>query len=437
MKLNYKRTICIGLAFLSITAFWTFYDNEIPKILKYSFGLGETVTGVIMALDNIFALFLLPIFGALSDKTDTKIGKRTPFILVGTILSAIFFIVLLQFARPSGSIAFFIVVLLLLLISMGIYRSPAVALMPDLTPAPLRSAANAIINLMGALGGVFTLVMTMALLKGNGDESQTNYTPLMLSIVLCLIISVAIMLFTVNEKEIKKEIDAQGGLHSLGEEMDEEVKEVLQNVGRKLPKDVFRSLAFLLMSVAFWYMAYNAVTTAFSRYVSEVWGKTDGGYAANLMVATVAAVLSYVPIGIISSKVGRKKVIMAGVAMMSCAYIIIAFMPTYTPLINIFFAIIGIGWAAINVNSYPMVVEMSKAGDIGKYTGTYYTFSMAAQVFTPILSGFLLEHVSYKTLFPYAFVFSTLALFTMMMVKHGDSKPQAKKNVLENFDVDD
>ena len=356
---------------------------------------------------------------------------------MGTILSAIFFIVLLQFARPSGSIAFFIVVLLLLLISMGIYRSPAVALMPDLTPAPLRSAANAIINLMGALGGVFTLVMTMALLKGNGDESQTNYTPLMLSIVLCLIISVAIMLFTVNEKEIKKEIDAQGGLHSLGEEMDEEVKEVLQNVGRKLPKDVFRSLAFLLMSVAFWYMAYNAVTTAFSRYVSEVWGKTDGGYAANLMVATVAAVLSYVPIGIISSKVGRKKVIMAGVAMMSCAYIIIAFMPTYTPLINIFFAIIGIGWAAINVNSYPMVVEMSKAGDIGKYTGTYYTFSMAAQVFTPILSGFLLEHVSYKTLFPYAFVFSTLALFTMMMVKHGDSKPQAKKNVLENFDVDD
>ncbi|MBO5622622.1 MAG: MFS transporter, partial [Butyrivibrio sp.] len=130
MKLNYKRTFFIGLAFLSITAFWTFYDNEIPKILKYTFGLGETVTGAIMALDNVFALFLLPLFGAFSDRTDTKIGKRMPYILAGTGLSALFFVILIQAARPSGSIVFFIIVLLLLLISMGIYRSPAVSLMP-------------------------------------------------------------------------------------------------------------------------------------------------------------------------------------------------------------------------------------------------------------------------------------------------------------------
>ena len=437
MKLNYKRTFFIGLAFLSITAFWTFYDNEIPKILKYTFGLGETVTGAIMALDNVFALFLLPLFGAFSDRTDTKIGKRMPYILAGTGLSALFFVILIQAARPSGSIVFFIIVLLLLLISMGIYRSPAVSLMPDLTPAPLRSAANSIINLMGALGGVFTLVMTMLLLKSNGDESRTNYTPLMVSIVLCLVISVVIQFFTVNENKIKKEIDAQGGLQSLGEEMAKDVKESLSNVGKKLPKDVFKSLVFLLLSVVFWYMAYNAVTTAFTRYVAEVWHMEGGSYAGTMMIATVAAVLSYIPVGKISSKLGRKKVILFGVVLMSICYISIATMNSATGIINVFFALIGIGWAAINVNSYPMVVEMSKAGDIGKYTGTYYTFSMAAQVFTPILSGFLLEHVSYRTLFPYAFVFSTLAFFTMLMVKHGDSRPDAKKSVLEHFDVDD
>ncbi len=437
MKLNYRRTILIGLAFLSICAFWQFYDNEIPKILKYSFGLGETATGVIMALDNVLALFLLPLFGTISDLTDTKRGKRMPFITVGTILSVFFFVTLIAVARPSGNLIFFVVILLLLLISMGIYRSPAVSLMPDLTPAPLRSQANAVINLMGALGGVFTLVMTMVLLKGADDPAKTDYIPLMLSVALVLIISIVILNLTIKEKDIRKQIEAEGGLASYGEKYVKEVENIKNSRGTKLPPDVFKSLAFLLMSVAFWYMAYNAVTTAFTRYVGEVWGKTDGSYAGILMVATVAAVLSYIPIGALSSRIGRKKVILAGVVMMSGVYLVASFLTSYTPLMNVFFAIIGIGWAAINVNSYPMVVEMSKSGDIGRYTGTYYTFSMAAQVFTPILSGFLLEHVSYRTLFPYAFVFSTLAFFTMLMVRHGDSRPEARKNILENFDVDD
>ena len=333
MKFNYKRTVLIGLAFLSITAFWTFYDNEIPKILKYTFGLGETMTGVIMALDNVLALFLLPLFGALSDRTETNIGKRTPYILVGTILSSIFFMILILLARPSGNLVFFITILLLLLVSMGIYRSPAVSLMPDLTPAPFRSAANAVINLMGALGGVFTLVMTMVLLKNAEDQSKTNYTPLMLCVVACLLISVLLLFLTVKENKVKEEIEAEGGLGSLGEQISEDKEK-----SGKLPGDVFKSLVFLLLSVAFWYMAYNAVTTAFSRYVGEVWGKTDGSYAGNLMIATVAAVLSYIPIGFISSKLGRKKVILAGVVMMSCAYLIIAFMGNYSPVVNVFFA---------------------------------------------------------------------------------------------------
>lgn len=436
MKLNTKRTVLIGLAFLSITAFWTFYDNEIPKILKYSFGLGETVTGAIMALDNILALFLLPVFGVLSDRTSTRIGKRTPYILFGTASAVVLFYILIEVAKPSGNLIFFIIVLFLLLVAMGTYRSPAVSLMPDLTLAPLRSSANAIINLMGALGGVFTLLMTMFLLKAADTPADTNYTPLMLSVILCMVITVAVMFLTIRENDVAKEIEEEGGLGSLGDDLDES-KEETKGSSAPLPKAVRTSLIFLLLSVAFWYMAYNAVTTAFTRYVGEVWGLEGGSYAQTLMIATIAAVLSYIPIGAISSKFGRKKVILFGVVLMSICYITIGLMPVYNGLVNVFFALIGVGWAAINVNSYPMVVEMGKSGDIGKYTGTYYTFSMAAQVFTPILSGFLLEHVSYKTLFPYAFVFSTLAFFTMLMVKHGDSKPQAKKNILENFDVDD
>ncbi len=436
MKLNYKRTILLGFAFLSICAFWQFYDNEIPKMLKYNFSLGETATGAIMALDNVFALFLLPIFGALSDRTNTRLGKRMPYILCGTSMAVVFLIVLIQVAKTSGNLIFFIAVLLLLLVSMGIYRSPAVSLMPDLTPAPLRSAGNAIINLMGALGGVFTLVMTIFLVKSTDDPSKTNYTPLMFSIVILMVVAILIVFVSIKENKIKSEIEKEGGLQSLGEEIENNNIETTSK-GTKLPRDVFKSLAFLLASVSFWFMAYNAVTTAYTRYVEEVWHLTGGGYAKTMLIATGAAVLSYIPIGSLSSKIGRKKTILSGIALMTVCYLIAAFMALYSPSINIFFALIGIGWAAINVNSYPMVVEMSKSGDIGKYTGTYYTFSMAAQVFTPILSGILLEYVSYRTLFPYAVVFSALAFCTMSMVKHGDVKPPKKDKILENFDVDD
>lgn len=204
-----------------------------------------------------------------------------------------------------------------------------------------------------------------------------------------------------------------------------------------MPAPVKKSMIFLLLSVFLWFTAYNAVTTAFSRYVEQVWDLHNGAYADCLMVATIAAVLSYIPIGQISSHIGRKKTILIGVALMSICYLAGSFVPHFSFGINIMFALIGFGWAAINVNSYPMVVEMSRAGDIGKFTGTYYTFSMAAQVFTPIFSGFLLEYVSYRTLFPYAFVFSTLAFITMLMVHHGDSRPVPSKSRLENFDVDD
>ena len=420
MKLNYKRTTLIGLAFLSISAFWQMYDNVIPLILKNTFSLGETYTGVIMAADNILALFLLPMFGSLSDKVSTPIGKRMPFILAGTGL-AFTFLMLLNYSNQSRNFLLFIGTLLLLLIAMGLYRSPAVALMPDVTPKPLRSKANAVINLMGAIGGVYTLIM-IKFLVGKGDTP--DYFPLFLSIGLLMLISVVILFLTIKENKLCSEM------------VEEEEVETTPKSTADLPKDVKRSLAFMLISIALWFIAYNAVTTAFSRYATHVWGLENGGYANCLMVATIAAILSYIPIGAIASHIGRKKTILIGIALLAFCFLCAGFMNQYHWIMNLFFAIIGFAWAAIGVNSLPMVVEIASAGDVGKYTGLYYTFSMAAQVVTPILSGFLLEYVSYRTLFPYAVVFSVVAFFTMTQVKHGDSKPVQKKDVLENFDVE-
>ena len=436
MKLNYRRTFLIGLAFLSISAFWQMYDNIIPLILQGTFGLGETITGVIMAADNVLALFLLPLFGSLSDKVDTKMGKRMPFITTGTIL-AVIFLMLLSVADRTINLSLFVGALFILLISMGLYRSPAVALMPDLTPNKLRSKGNAIINLMGAVGGVYTLIM-IKLLVGKGDHP--DYMPLFISVAALMVIAVGVLVITVNEKKVKQKVEAEIRAYEEKAGVIVETEDIAEEEMQEkavMPKEVKRSMIFLLVSIFLWFTAYNAVTTAFSRYTKVVWHLEGGGFADCLMVATVAAIISYIPIGNISSRIGRKKTILGGIILMSLCYAAAIFATAYHPVINIAFAIIGIGWAAINVNSYPMVVEVCKGCDIGKFTGTYYTFSMTAQIFTPILSGFLLENVSYKTLFPYALVFSVLAFITMLQVHHGDARPDKKKSVLENFDVDD
>ena len=428
MKLNYKRTFLVGLAFLSISAFWQMYDSLVPLILSETFGMGETLRGVIMAADNVLALFLLPLFGSLSDKTRTPLGRRTPYIIVGTAI-AVAFMLILPISERNTNLSLFLLALGVVLLAMGSYRSPAVALMPDLTPKPLRSKANAVINLMGALGGVYTLIMVKFLIS---KEERPDYLPVFASVAILMVLAVVLLVLTVRERRLSAEIAAM----ETGEG-DAAQQAVGDHTRRKLPPDVFRSLVFLLISVFAWFMAYNAVTTAFSSYAVEVWGLQGGDFADCLMVATVAAVISYIPVGMIASRIGRKRTILAGIVLMAAAYVGGIFFKTYHPLANVMFAMVGIGWAFINVNSYPMVVEMSSHGDVGRYTGLYYTFSMSAQILTPILSGFFLEYLSYATLFPYAAVFMVIAFFTMLMVRHGDVKPMPKKDILESFDAGD
>lgn len=436
MKLNYKRTFFIGFAFMSICTFWQLYDSIIQLILKETFKFSNFATGIVMSADNVLALFLLPLFGTLSDKVDTKWGKRTPFIVFGTI-AAVVTMMLLPIADNTENLPLFAIALGLVLIFMGTYRSPAVALMPDLTPKPLRSKANAVINLMGAIGGIIALAFIKILVK---KEGKPDYFNVFLAVAIVMILSVVILVSTIKEKKMAIN------------EPDENPEENEKKISSAMAPEVKRSLAFMLISVSLWFIAYNAVISTFSRYAKAVWNLQGGDFTTPLLIASAGAIVSYIPIGMIASSIGRKKTILGGVTLLAlmfgCGVFFTAsnynvgitlFGNVKIEVINILFALVGVAWAAINVNSYPMVVEMSKGSDIGKYTGYYYTFSMAAQVLTPILSGYLIDHTafSYKILFPYSATFAVLALVTMTFVKHGDSKPPKKESKLEHFDVDD
>ena len=330
MKLNYKRTFLIGFAFLSISAFWQMYDNIIPLMLQNSFHLNEALIGGIMAADNVLAVFLLPFFGILSDRCHTPLGKRTPFIIGGTII-AVAAMLLLPVADQHTNLGLFIAALGVTLLSMAFYRSPAVALMPDLTPKPLRSKANAVINLMGAVGGIYSLIMISLLV---GTQNRPDYEPLFISVAALMVLAVILLVATIRENKIAAQMDA---LSETNEHHDQ-TRHTDRHAKASMAPDVRRSLIFLLMSIFLWFTAYNAVTTAFSRYAQKVWQIQGGGFASCLMVATAAAIVSYIPIGIISSKIGRKKTILGGIILMTICYLGAFFFTSYHPVINIGFA---------------------------------------------------------------------------------------------------
>ena len=432
MKLNYKRTILIGLAFMSILAFWQFYDQVIPYVLESKFGLRPFAANAIMSIDNVLAIFMLPLFGAISDRTRTPLGKRTPYILFGTVAAVILMVVLALFEKEAHFWGFFFT-LLALLFTMAVYRTPAVAYMPDVTEKPLRSKANAIINLVGYLGGIFTTVVMMFMLKSEKNESGESvyaegqsFLPVFIVIGAFMLVPVLVMAFSLKENKLPHVEDSDDA-------------DADENKGKKMPKDVLSSLVLILLSVFLWFMAYNAVTTAFSRYCVQIWNVDLGASSGYLLTATVAAIASFVPLGFVSGAMGRKKTILLGITLMSVCYFIAMFIKEQTPLMYAIFGLVGVGWAAINVNSFPMVVEMSSGADVGKYTGFYYTFSMAAQITTPLLSGWLIDRMGlgYKILFPYAVLFSVLSFITMIFVKHGDTRPEKKGSALESFDVGD
>jgi len=516
MKLSYKRTIFVGFAFFLICAFWQAYDNTIPLILTNKFGLSQAWSGVIMALDNILALFMLPLFGAISDKVHTKLGKRTPFILAGTLVAVVTFVALSfvdaaqlrniakvaaiddpealaciyeqqaasTLLTPDGesfvlselyteeefteirsqitedgktvtnpdytnyvvparqacarqtthayprTLIVFIALLLVTLISMATFRSPAVALMPDVTIKPLRSKANAVINLMGSAGGILVLILGMVFATSSVKNSLMNYTPFFLVVAGLMLAALLIFLLKVREPQFVREMQEESRRYGINEE-----DAAASGEKRRLSAGERRSMLFLLASIVLWFFGYNAITSKYSVYASNILHKD---YNLTLIIAQAAAIIAYLPVGAVASKVGRKKTILAGVVMLFTAFLVASFLRADSPtmLMNAMFALAGVAWATINVNSFPMVVEMCSGGDIGKYTGFYYTASMAAQVATPMLSGLLMDKLGMTVLFPYSTVFVALAFVTMLFVMHGDSRPTAKRGLEALEDLD-
>ena len=439
MKLNTKRTVLIGFAFLSICAFWQMYDNLIPLILTNTFHMNETLSGAIMAADNVLALFLLPLFGGISDRCKSRLGRRRPFILVGTLSAVVLMMGLPMLAdsfhaSPSpGKLAAFVAVLGLLLIAMGTYRSPAVALMPDVTPKPLRSKANAIINLMGAVGGILYLLVTTFLYKTKSDH-YISYLPLFAIVSGIMLAALAVLMLLVNEPRLVTQQQRYEQAHP-----EDNLTQATEN-GEVLPREVKRSLSFLLCSIALWFIGYNGITTWFSVYAQNTWSMSLGQANTCTTIATAGAIVSYIPVGGVASRIGRRKTIRFGTLLLSCSFFA-AFAYTlvssaFSPVLYVLFVLVGIAWAAINVNSLPMVVEMCKGSEVGKFTGLYYTFSMSAQIMTPIVAGWLMNHVDYKALFPYAAIFVFGSFLTMGFVRHGDNRVEVKKG-LEAFDVED
>ncbi len=520
MKLNTKRTIYVGFAFFLILAFWQAYDSIIPLILTNKFGMSQFWSGAIMALDNILALFLLPLFGTLSDKHKGKSGRRTPFIRVGTIAAVVLLMVLsladmtqlkniekvstvddpvalgviydsqadqkivkpnkesatlteeyfvlsqeisredfvnirseiinedgrkvtnldyVDYVVPArqayiwqvtaakpGALTFFVAILLLLLIAMAIFRSPAVALMPDVTAKPLRSKANAIINLMGYTGGILVLVLGKVFATDAPRNAMMSYVGYFGAVAALMVIALIVFLVKVKEPAWAKEMQEESAQQNAAGSF--------ETGKRKLTRGEKLSLILLLASVILWYFGYNAVSSKYSVYASNRLGKD---FNMTLMIGTAAAIVSFVPVGILSSKIGRKKAILIGVALLTAAFVLAWFVNAQTPvalMIGIF-VLAGVAWATINVNSFPMVVELCSDGDVGKYTGYYYTASMAAQTLTPMVSGFLMDKQGMGVLFPYAALFVAGSFVTMLFVKHGDSKVVAKTD-LEAFDMD-
>ena len=333
-----------------------------------------------------------------------------------------------QTAENPTALIVFIALLLMVLLSMATFRSPAVALMPDVTIKPLRSKANAVINLMGSAGGILILGLGMVFATGSVKNSMMSFTPYYIVIALVMLTALALFLWQVREPKLVKQMQEESRRYGIAEEDQEEN-------GGKLGKGERRSMCFLLASIVLWFMGYNAVTSKYSVYASSVLNKD---YNLTLIIAQAAAIISYLPIGMVSSKLGRKKTILAGIVMLTTSFTVACFLRESSPtiLMNAMFALAGIGWATINVNSFPMIVEMCQGGSVGKYTGIYYTASMAAQTVTPLLSGFLMDKLGLTALFPYAAVFVALAFVTMLFVMHGDNKPTANRG-LEALNVED
>lgn len=414
-SLDMRRTLLVTLPFAGALAFWQAYDGIIPLILRDTFHLGDTLAGAVMALDNVCALFLLPFFGSISDRCHSRLGRRTPFILVGSLLAALL-IPLLAVADQMRSLPFFFTVLCFVLVVLSSYRSPCVALMPDVTPRPIRAKADAFNSLMAAASGVVILISISLAVP---DVEHPNYMPVFLIISAIIILCTVLFAVFFREKKAVEKMHTE----SLAMGISEADMDASDEGGKEKETDavVRRSLLGILLCVFFYFMASNAVTSAFSKYASQVWGAGGGSFANFQLVATMVTLISYMPMANISCRIGRKLTTYIGIGLMCFGGFCIFMTPGYSPLIYVFVSISGVGMGTVATTIYPMIMEVASEKTTGRYTGYYYTASMSAQIITPILSGAVMEFIGYRYLYLYAIVCALLAALPLVMVQKGNT----------------
>lgn len=551
MKLNYWKTLKVGLAFAIIMVFWTAYDYVVPLLLEHAYGLPNSIRGLVMGLDNLLSLFLLPIFGRISDKTHTKWGRRTPFIVIGTLVSAVLMIFVPisansqlkqgealraeitatdspdytytdaagktynaeqiytmlfetgydnadycdhDFLKQGGindledyleialnpldadgetseaysryvetginsyasdqvyekltkdnttSLIIYMIILFFVLIAMATFRSPAVALMPDVTPKPLRSQANAMINLAGGAGGaVAFLIYTITLLI-----NPTGFIAIFVAVAASMVIILALFLWLVKEPKMVRECEALCAEYGISNDDDDAPEQKGGEAADAEELKIYRrsrfaSFLLILASIFMWFMGYNAISSNLSIYLTKTLNLSSGLGGVISGISMGISAVAFIPVGMLAVKIGRRKSIMLGFAFATLSFILIFFFASSPSaaavyLYTVFYLIAGFGLIIANVNTFPMVVELASSGDTGKYTGFYYAATMSAQAITPFIAGLIMDQWGSKYLFLYSTVCVAIAILLMVFVKHGDSKAPPKQSKLEMLGAGD
>lgn len=551
MKLNYWKTLKVGLAFAIIMVFWTAYDYVVPLLLEHAYGLPNSIRGLVMGLDNLLSLFLLPVFGRISDKTHTKWGRRTPFIVVGTLVSVVLMIFVPisansqlkdgealraeitatdspdysytdaagktynaeqiytmlfntgydnadycdhDFLKQGGindlqdyleialnpkdaegetteaysryvetginsyasdqvyekltknnttSLIIYMIILFFVLVAMATFRSPAVALMPDVTPKPLRSQANAMINLAGGAGGaVAFLIYTITLLI-----NPTGFIAIFVAVAASMVIMLALFLWLVKEPKMVRECEALCAEYGISNDDDDAPEQTEGETPdseeiKNYKRSRFASFLLILASIFMWFMGYNAISSNLSIYLTKTLNLSSGLGGVISGISMGISAVAFIPVGMLAVKIGRRKSIMLGFGFATLSFILIFFFASSPSaaavyLYTIFYLIAGFGLIIANVNTFPMVVELASSGDTGKYTGFYYAATMSAQAITPFIAGLIMDEWGSKYLFLYSTVCVAIAILLMAFVKHGDSKAPPKQSKLEMLGAGD
>lgn len=467
-KLHIGHTILTGFAFLSTSIAWAIYDPYITKILNrlltesaWITGLSQSLNeafpvlaefaktqgqdvnaagggitlvplfiGIIMTFDNIFGVIFQPTFGKLSDRCRSKLGKRRPFIVFGAPVSAALF-ALIPWVALSNSLPATMLCIILFVFSMSLWRSPAVALMPALTPPALRSEGNAIINLMGgvgsvigmvagtAVGAVYTLITKVTVTAENEQTTSFPYVFLVGAIV--MIIGMLVVRVFVKEPSSKLEIAAE--MNRAADEKAQKKAEKAAKKAQKLSKGERKSLVCMLGGLFFLFCGTNAITTFFALFASEVLGKSTSEATIMTTLFAVCSAIAAIPAGKMGKKLGRKKTIIIGLVVFMAVFLLYIITGSMS-LIWVALVFGGFANMLITVNTLPLVLDIGGIDKVGTFTGYYYTATFSAQIASPIVYGIVRMFTgTYESLFIYSPVMFAMAILLILFVKHGEAVP--------------